>query len=85
MDILFSLIVLVLQLFRLVLLARVLLSWFPNIDRSNPIIQLLYDVTEPVLKPIREMLPQSGMIDFSPLVVFLLISVLMQLLRVSTI
>lgn len=85
MDILYSIIVLALQLFRLVLLARVLLSWFPNIDRSNPIIQLLYDVTEPVLKPIREMLPQSGMIDFSPLVVFLLISVLMQLLRVSAI
>jgi YggT family protein len=79
---LYNLIFLVLQLFQFILLARVLLSWFPNIDRSNPIIQLLYDITEPVLKPIREMLPQTGMIDLSPMIVFLLIYVLMQLLRV---
>ncbi|MBZ0285886.1 MAG: YggT family protein [Anaerolineae bacterium] len=64
------------------LLARVVLSWFPNVDRSNPIIQLLYDITEPVLRPIREMLPQSSMIDFSPLVVFLIIQLLMRLLPV---
>jgi YggT family protein len=72
--------VILLQLFSFVLLARVLLSWFPNIDRSNPVIQLLYDITEPILRPIREMLPQTGMVDFSPLVVFLLIQVLMVLI-----
>lgn len=76
-----NLLFLVLQVFQLILLARVLLSWFPDIDRSNPIVQFLYDVTEPVLRPIREMLPQTGMIDLSPLIVFLGISVLMQLLR----
>lgn len=71
----------VLQIFQLILLARVLMSWFPNLDYSNPIVRLLYDVTEPVLKPVRDLLPQTGMIDFSPLVVFLGISVLMQLIR----
>ncbi|MFO7322483.1 MAG: YggT family protein [Chloroflexota bacterium] len=75
-----NLIFLILQLFQLVLLARVLLSWFPNIDRSNQIVQLIYDITEPVLKPVRELLPQTGMVDFSPLIVFLLISVLMRVL-----
>jgi YggT family protein len=69
-----------LQLFNLVLLARVLLSWFPDIDRSHPIIQFLYDITEPVLRPVRELLPQTGMIDLSPLVVFLVIQVLLRLL-----
>jgi YggT family protein len=69
-----------LQLFNLVLLARVLLSWFPDIDRSHPIIQFLYDITEPVLRPVRELLPQTGMIDLSPLVVFLVIQVVLRLL-----
>ncbi len=70
----------VLQLFNLALLARVLLSWFPDIDRSHPVIQFLYDITEPVLRPVREMLPQTGMIDLSPLVVFLVIQVVLRLI-----
>ena len=73
-----ELLFLLLQLFQFVLLARVLLSWFPNVDRSNQIVQLLYQITEPVLQPIRQLLPQSTGIDFSPLIVFLLISVLMR-------
>lgn len=80
MDLLFSLIFLVLRLFQLILLVRVLLSFFPDIDRNNPIVQFLYDVTEPVLQPIREMLPQTGMMDWSPMVVFLGIFVLMQVI-----
>jgi YggT family protein len=76
-----SLIFLVLQIFQFVLLARVLLSWFPDIDRNNPLVRLLYDITEPVLRPVRERLPQNGPMDFSPLVVFLGIYVLMTLLR----
>lgn len=70
----------VLWIFQLVLLARVLLSWFPNVDRSNPVIQLVYSITEPVLRPIRELLPQTGMMDLSPLIVFLIIQVVMRLL-----
>jgi YggT family protein len=69
-----------LWVFELILLARILLSWFPNVDRSNPLIQFLYDITEPVLRPIRDFLPPTGMMDFSPLVVFLIIQVLMQVL-----
>ena len=78
---LFGLIFLVLQIFQLILLARVLISWFPDLDRGNPIVQFLYDVTEPVLQPIRNVLPQTGMMDFSPIVVFLGISILLQLIR----
>ena len=70
----------ILTLFEFVLLARVLLSWFPNFDRSNPIIRFIYDITEPILKPVRNLLPQTGMVDFSPLVVFLIITVLIRLL-----
>lgn len=66
----------------LIIMARVLLSWFPDIDRSNPLVRFLYDITEPILQPIRQAMPQTGMIDFSPLVVVLGIYVLRMLLRV---
>jgi YggT family protein len=54
---------------------RVLLSWFP-IDPSNPIIRVLYEVTEPVLAPFRRVIPRIGMFDLSPLAALLVISVL---------
>jgi YggT family protein len=80
-GLLFQLLFYILQIFGLILLARVILSWFPNVDRSNPLIQLVFDITEPILRPVRDLLPQSGMIDFSPLVVFLIIQVLTTILR----
>lgn len=77
MNILYTL----LMVAQFILLARVLLSWFPNVDRSNPIIKGLYDVTEPVLRPIRSALPQGTPFDFSPLIVFVIINVLMAVIR----
>ncbi|NWF69846.1 MAG: YggT family protein [Chloroflexi bacterium] len=79
---LFNLIVTLLVVYELLILARVLLSWFPNIDSRNPIVQFIFDLTEPVLRPIREMLPQNMMFDFSPIIVFLIIQVLITVLRV---
>ena len=55
------------------------MSWLPNLNPNNPIARFLYQVTEPVLAPIRSALPPMGGIDLSPLVVFLGISVIMQL------
>jgi YggT family protein len=46
-------------------------------------VKFLYDITEPILQPVRERLPQTGMMDFSPLVVFLGISVLSQLIAIA--
>lgn len=68
----------VLMAFNLILLARVLMSWLPNVDRYHPVVQFIYNVTEPVLKPIRQVLPQGMGIDFSPMIVILIIGVLMQ-------
>lgn len=80
MNILFQVLYYALTIFQLILLARVLLSWFPNVDRSNPLIRLVFDLTEPILQPIRNLMPRDMMIDFSPLIVFLVISVLQRLL-----
>ncbi|MEW6087475.1 MAG: YggT family protein [bacterium] len=56
-----------------VIIARAILSWV-NPDPYNPIVQFLYRITEPVLRPIRRNLPilNTG-IDISPLIVFLII------------
>ena len=61
------------------LLARVLLSWF-NVDPYSPLMQFLYRFTEPILQPIRQILPQMGMFDLSPLVAFFAIRILQVLL-----
>jgi YggT family protein len=54
-----------------VILVRALISWV-NPDPFNPVVQFLYRVTEPVLEPIRERLPASGL-DFSPIIAFMAI------------
>lgn len=67
----------VFELYSFILLARILISWF-QIDPYNPIVQALYQLTEPILAPIRRMLPPAGMLDFSPIVAFILIRVVEQ-------
>lgn len=61
----------VLTIFYWLILIRALISWVSP-DPYNPIVQFLYRTTEPVLTPIRRILPQSG-IDVSPIIAFLLI------------
>ncbi len=80
MDALIRVLVTLLNLYSFVLLARVLMSWL-NVDPSSQIAQILYDLTEPILAPIRSFMPQTGMVDFSPMIAFLLIIVLQQVLR----
>jgi YggT family protein len=62
------------------ILIRVLLSWIPNLDRGNPLVQLLAQITDPVLEPARRIIPSIGGIDISPIVVLLLLRLLQQLL-----
>jgi len=54
-----------------IIIIRALLSWV-NPDPWNPVVRFLYQVTEPVLRPIRRRLPPTG-IDFSPAIVILII------------
>lgn len=72
-----ALLIWLLQIYQFILLARVLLSWFPNIDHNNPIVKFLYQATEPVLAPIRRALPPMNGLDLSPLVLLIGINVLM--------
>lgn len=60
----------ILRILKYALLLRILLSWV-NPDPSGRLNQILYQITEPILAPIRNLLPRAGMIDFSPLLAFL--------------
>lgn len=64
----------------LVILARVILSWFPNVSYNNPIVQFVFAVTEPILSPIRRILPSTSMFDFAPMVAIIVIFIVQQVL-----
>ena len=64
------------------ILARVLLSWFP-IRPGNPlipVIRIVYQITEPILAPIRRVLPSMGMLDLSPMVAIILLIIVQRIL-----
>ena len=70
----------VLIAYLVILAARAILSWFPV--RSGTFLAglnaLLFDLTEPVLRPVRRVIPPTGMLDLSFMVVFFVIVILIQ-------
>jgi YggT family protein len=76
MYILINIINIVFRIYSYLILARIFLSWLP-VDRTNPIVKFIYQVTEPILAPFRIILPLGGMgIDLSPIIVFFLLNLL---------
>ena len=65
-----GLIQLLLQVLIFAIFARSIISWFP-IDPSGPIVRTLDAITEPILQPLRRVIPRLGMIDLTPLVAIL--------------
>ncbi len=66
-----------------VMIIRALISWV-NPDPYNPIVQFLYKITEPVMHPIRRLMPVYNIgIDLSPLIVILIIIFLRSFLVAS--
>ncbi len=64
-------------------IARSLLSWFP-VDQSSPLFQILYRVTDPIIDPIRKVMPQTNMIDLSPMAANFLLIFMGQAVRMLT-
>jgi len=67
-----------LDIFAILLVARVLLSWFLR-PPYHPAYLLLIKITEPILRPVREILPQMP-VDISPIIVFFLIELIKSLI-----
>jgi YggT family protein len=66
-----------LQVLTAAIFVRAILSWFA-MDPRNPLIEVLDQITEPILAPLRRIVPRIGMIDITPLVAILLLQVLAQ-------
>ncbi|HJO04426.1 MAG TPA: YggT family protein [Acidobacteriota bacterium] len=62
----------VLGFYMLLIFGRVIISWV-NADPYNPIVQFLYQATEPVLQPIRRRMGIYGGVDFSPMILLLIV------------
>ncbi|HEU4793711.1 MAG TPA: YggT family protein [Nitrolancea sp.] len=78
----FNILSLFLTIMMYAIIARALVSWFDR-GMRNPISQILVQITEPIIAPIRRVLPTAGMIDFSPMVAILLIFVLQRMLATA--
>jgi len=55
------------------IIIRALLSWFAVGNTGGPVFRLLDDITEPIIAPLRRIIPPLGMIDITPIVAILLI------------
>jgi YggT family protein len=69
-----------------ILIARLLLSWFPRPPEwARPIYTIIFTLTEPVLRPVRGLLPpvRMGMtaLDLSPIIVFVVLRILLIILQ----
>jgi YggT family protein len=77
-----DIIALLLQLLVFAIIIRALLSWVRP-DPGNPIVQALDAITEPILQPLRQIVPRVGMIDITPMVAIIVLYVLIALVQAS--
>lgn len=72
MDIVARLVLELLSIYKYILLGSVIISWV-NADPYNPIVRFIRSITDPLLDKIRQFMPDTGMLDLSPLVAFFII------------
>lgn len=63
-------------------IVRSLFSWFP-ISRDNEFARLLETITEPLLAPVRQLLPRTSMIDFSAMIVIIVLYVMISVVQTA--
>ncbi len=54
---------------------RIILSWMGT-DPENPVVIFLHEITEPILAPLRQFIPRMGMLDLTPMVAIILLSLI---------
>lgn len=71
--------VVLITILQIAIIGRALISWFP-VSPSNPLVRVLTEITEPVLAPLRRVIPRFGMIDLTPMVAIIVLSIAQQAL-----
>jgi len=77
--ILYYLVIAIVRVLDLAILARVLLSWVP-VSRDNRLVLFILEITEPILGPIRRVVPPLGGLDLSPMIAWILIEMAQRVL-----
>jgi len=72
-----------LQIYSLLLIVRVLLTWFPNIDWSNPLLATLAQLTDPYLNLFRSIIPPIGGLDLSAILAFIALNLITSSIRAA--
>jgi len=67
-------------LFLLAMIIRAVLSWF-TVGRDNLIAIIVYEITEPILVPLRRFVPRIGMVDITPMVAIIIFWLVVRLLN----
>ena len=80
METFVRIVVIVCDVMAILIVIRSLLSWFP-VDRNNFLVGFLETVTDPMLLPLRRIIPKLDMIDLSPMVAILLLMLISWLLQ----
>lgn len=75
-----GLIGLVVNTYLIAMVIMIVVSWIAP-GSHHPAVRLVYQITEPVMAPVRSLLPAMGGLDFSPIVVFIVINVIQISLR----
>ena len=64
------------------IIIRAVLSWFA-LRPDKPLMVIFYEITEPILAPLRRIIPMLGMIDITPIVAIILLQVIHRSLQYS--
>jgi len=67
------------EILTVVIILRAILSWFMT-NPTNRLVIILNHITEPILAPLRRVVPRAGMIDFTPMVAIILLQLIIYLL-----
>jgi YggT family protein len=74
MRALYYFVVFLARLLNAAILIRVLLTWIP-VDRDNRFVVIIHEITEPILGPVRRVVPSLGGLDISPMLGLILVEV----------
>ena len=69
-----------LEALKWLVIIRALMSWFVDPGSQNPLVRLIRRITDPILRPMSEMVPDVGGVDLSPLLAFFAIHLIQQVL-----
>ena len=76
MDFITTFVVVLAQVLSIAIFVRAIISWFPGASNENPLVATVYHITEPILAPLRNVVPRVGLIDITPLVTIIVLQII---------